>query len=92
MVNVRIDADLKKGVAEVLAGMGLTISDVIRMLLTRIATDGRLPEGLATDPETYDKWFREKVQEALNDSRPTVPHAEVMAGIQKIIDKNSKRD
>jgi hypothetical protein len=26
----------------------------------------------------YDKWFREKVMEAMNDPRPSVPHEEVM--------------
>jgi hypothetical protein len=25
----------------------------------------------------YEKWFREQVQESLDDSRPNVPHAEV---------------
>ncbi|MBB0082379.1 type II toxin-antitoxin system RelB family antitoxin, partial [Burkholderia cepacia] len=25
----------------------------------------------------YDKWFREQVQESLDDPRPNVPHAQV---------------
>lgn len=27
----------------------------------------------------YDKWFREQVQQALDDPRPSIPHAEVKA-------------
>ena len=28
---------------------------------------------------SYDRWFRAKVQEALDDPRPGIPHDEVMA-------------
>jgi len=39
----------------------------------------RLPVGLATDPAAHDAWFRAKVQEALDDPRPAVPHDQVEA-------------
>ena len=42
-VQVRIDAVTKKRASEVLAAMGLTISDVIRLLLEQVASEGRLP-------------------------------------------------
>ena len=29
--------------------------------------------------DSYDRWFRAKVQEALDDPRPGIPHDEVMA-------------
>lgn len=45
--------------------MGLTTSDVVRMLFTNIAANRGLPQGLAVDPVAYDKWFREQVQKAL---------------------------
>lgn len=30
------------------------------------------------DPVEYDAWFRAKVQEALDDPRPSIPHEEAM--------------
>jgi len=38
-----------------------------------------------SDPVEYDKWFRAKVQEALDDPRPPVPHDQVMARMDEII-------
>ncbi len=42
-VRARIDESLKDEAAAVLAEMGLTVSDVVRMTLTRIAKDRALP-------------------------------------------------
>jgi DNA-damage-inducible protein J len=47
LVRARVDQDVEARAATVLAGLGLTVSDAIRMLLTRIATDGALPIALA---------------------------------------------
>jgi hypothetical protein len=33
--------------------------------------------------DNYDRWFRAKVQEALDDSRPSVPHDEVMRRMEE---------
>lgn len=63
--------------------MGLTVSDAVRMLLTRVANEGELPPGLAVDPAVHDAWFRDKVREALADTRSVVPHAEVEARFAK---------
>ena len=76
LVQTRIDADIKDRATEVLSTMGLTVSDAVRILLTRVANEGALPAGLTTDPEAYDTWFRAKVQEALDDPRPGIPHEE----------------
>lgn len=43
LVRARIDADLKRDATAALAGMGLTISDAIRMLLVRVAAENALP-------------------------------------------------
>jgi len=77
LIQTRIDSDIKDRATVVLGAMGLTVSDAVRILLTRVANEGALPAGLTTDPEAYDKWFRAKVQEALDDPRPPVPHDEV---------------
>ena len=35
--------------------------------------------------EAYDAWFRAKVEAALADDRPSIPHDEVMAEMEAII-------
>ncbi len=89
MLHVRIDEGVKTRAAETLANVGLSVSDAVRILLTRVANEGGLPPGLTTDPAAHDAWFRAKVQEALDDDRPTIPHEDVMDEIQALID--SKR-
>ncbi|WP_395824193.1 type II toxin-antitoxin system RelB/DinJ family antitoxin [Elstera sp.] len=42
-VRARIDEGLKDEAAAVLAEMGLTVSDIVRITLTRIAKDKALP-------------------------------------------------
>lgn len=77
LLQTRIDPAVKERAASVLEGLGLTVSDAVRMLLTRIAADGALPFEIVADPETYDRWFRAKVLEALNDPRPAIPDEDV---------------
>lgn len=79
LIQARIDASVKARATAVLDNMGLTISDAVRMLLTRVAQEGALPPGLVTDPVAHDAWFRAKVREALDDARPAIPHDEVEA-------------
>ena len=90
MLHVRVDEQLKAKASEALSGVGLTLSDAVRILLTRVATEGGLPAGLATDPDAYDAWFRAKVQEALDDPRPAVSHAKVMQEAQALIDEKRR--
>lgn len=42
------------------------------------------------DPDAYDTWFRAKVQEALADTRPGVPHQQVMDEAQALIDRKRR--
>ena len=83
LVQVRIDPALKQRAAEVLDNMGLTVSDAVRILLTRIANEGALPFDFAVDQVAHDAWFRAKVREALEDPRPAVPDEEVEAHFAK---------
>lgn len=73
LVQTRIDADIRDRASAVLESMGLTVSDAVRILLTRTANEGALPIDLVTNSEAYDLWFRAKVREALDDSRPDIP-------------------
>ena len=86
MLHVRVDDHLKTQATNALSGVGLTLSDAVRILLTRVAAEGGLPAGLTTDPDAYDAWFRTKVQEALADPRPTTPHNQVMQEARALID------
>ena len=84
VVQARIDGDIKTRAGAVLEKMGLTVSDAVRILLTRIANEGALPAGLTADSQAYDAWFRAKVQEALDDTRPAIPNADVKARMAQI--------
>lgn len=83
LVQTRIDPVVKEQAAAVLEGMGLTISDAVRILLTRTAKEGGLPFELTHNTADYDAWFRAKVKEALEDMRPAISHDEVKAHFAK---------
>jgi DNA-damage-inducible protein J len=90
VLHVRVDDKLKAAAAEKLANLGLTVSDAVRILLTRVAKEGALPAGLTADPEAYDAWFRAKVHEALADKRPAVSQQQVMRDAQALIDRKRR--
>ncbi|MCW2488256.1 stability determinant [Candidatus Symbiopectobacterium sp. NZEC127] len=37
--------------------------------------------------DSYDSWFRTKVQAALDDPRPGIPHDEAMATLDKLLEE-----
>ena len=63
--------------AEFLSFARVASPDAVRILLTRVANEGALPTGFASDAATHDAWFRAKVYEALNDPSPVVAGDEV---------------
>jgi DNA-damage-inducible protein J len=79
LVQTRIDPEVKERAAAVLGELGITVSDAVRILLTRTAKEGALPFALAQNAAEHDAWFRAKVREALNDPRPGIPHERVEA-------------
>jgi DNA-damage-inducible protein J len=79
LVQTRIDSTVRDRAATVLEGMGLTVSDAVRILLTRTANEGALPLELISNSEAHDAWFRAKVMEALEDSRPDAAAEDVDA-------------
>ncbi|WP_085939157.1 type II toxin-antitoxin system RelB/DinJ family antitoxin [Sinorhizobium sojae] len=72
-----MDADVKERATAVLENMDLT--DAVRILLTRTANEGALPLELVSHSEAYDAWFRAKVLQALEDTRPDVDDADADA-------------
>lgn len=73
MVHVRVDEDLKISAAETLAKFGLTISDAVRILLTRVNDEGSLPAGLMMTPAQHEAWFDAKLEKALATKGSTRP-------------------
>ncbi len=71
LVQTRIDTDIKDRATAILERQGMTVSDAVRILLTRTANEGALPL-LPVNSAAYDAWFRAKVQEALDDQRPPI--------------------
>lgn len=55
VVRARIDEHIKEDASTVLAAMGLTVSDALRILLTRIAREKSLPfDPLVPNAETIE--------------------------------------
>jgi DNA-damage-inducible protein J len=79
LVQTRIDAEVRDKASAVLEGMGLTVSDAVRILLTRTANEGAPPLELIANTTAHDAWFRAKVQEAIEDTRPDIAHSDVEA-------------
>ena len=42
------------------------------------------------EAEAYERWFRAKVQESLDDNSPLIPHDQVMAETQELIDAKQR--
>jgi len=42
------------------------------------------------EAEAYERWFRAKVQESLDDTRPNIPHDEVMAEMRQLLEDKRK--
>ncbi len=43
MLHVRVDEELKEQASQALSSMGLTVSDAVRILLTRVVNDQAFP-------------------------------------------------
>ena len=82
LIQTRIDLDVKQRASAVLESVGLTVSDAVRILLTKTANEGALPFSISTDA-VHDAWFRRKVEEAMKSTEPTLSSEEVEAYFAK---------
>ena len=74
VVQARIDQETKDEAALVLAAMGLTISDAVRLMLVRVARDKVLPfEPLSPNAETI-----EAMREARTGGLPSFDSVEAL--------------
>jgi hypothetical protein len=46
----------------------------------------------AHEAAAYNEWLRKQVQESIDDPRPSIPHEQVMADAQALIDKKRRRN
>lgn len=83
LIQTRIDTEIKERATAVLENMGLTVSDAVRILLTRTAIEGALPLELVSNSDAHDAWFRAKVLQALDDIRPDVENDDAEARFAK---------
>ena len=79
MVHVRVDEHLKAQATETLAAMGLSVSDAVRVFLTRVVAEQQLPFALtAPNAET-----RAAMAEARTISKARFASAEtLMVGLE----------
>ena len=59
MVHVRVEEHIKTQATETLAAMGLTVSDAVRVFLTRVVADQQLPFELKSPNATTKAAMRE---------------------------------
>ena len=58
MVHVRVDEKTTRRAAKTLAGMGISVSDAVRMLLVRVAAEKALPFDVKVPNTTTVKAMR----------------------------------
>jgi len=82
IVRARIDATTKQEATVVLAGMGLTVSDAVRLMLVKIAKEKTLPFDVRPNAETIAA-----MEEARRDTSPGfISVADLMADLSRADD------
>jgi DNA-damage-inducible protein J len=69
IVRARIDEDIKERAAAVLSTMGLTVSDAVRILLTRVARDEALPFDLSPNALTAETMRKSELGEDVHHAK-----------------------
>jgi DNA-damage-inducible protein J len=68
MVHVRVDEKIKAEATETLASMGLTVSDAVRVFLTRVVADKELPFAVKA-PNTRSRAAMAEAEEIIKNRR-----------------------
>jgi DNA-damage-inducible protein J len=75
LIQTQIDDAVQTKATAVLATMGLTISDAIRLMLIKVAQEQKLPFDLFTPTESDFTFDLDAMKYAVNQPRITVPKA-----------------
>lgn len=77
MVHVRIDERIKAEATETLAAMGLTVSDAVRVFLTRVVADKELPFSLRV-PNSATQTAMQEASEIIQARRARFDNVEAL--------------
>ena len=77
MVHVRVDEKIKAEATETLASMGLTISDAVRVFLTRVVADKELPFAVKA-PNTCSRAAMAEAEEIIKNRRTRFNNSEAL--------------
>lgn len=77
MVHVRVDQNIKAQAAETLASMGLTVSDAVRVFLTRVVADKELPFAVKA-PNTRSRAAMAQANEIIKSRRARFKNSDAL--------------
>jgi len=77
MVHVRVDEQVKAEATETLAAMGLSMSDAIRVFLTRVAAEKQLPFALKV-PNVQTRAAMTEAEAIVSQRRGRFPTADAL--------------
>jgi hypothetical protein len=78
--TLKLETELRDAFAAEAAATHRPASDLVRAFMREFVQRQR-------EARKHDKWLRAKVQQALNDPRPGIPHDVVMDETRAIIDR-----
>ena len=77
MIHVRVDENVKAQATETLASMGLTVSDAIRVFLTRVVADKELPFAIKA-PNASSRTAMAEASEIIKSRRARFANADAL--------------
>lgn len=77
MVHVRVDESIKAQATETLAAMGLTVSDAVRVFLTRVVADKELPFAIKA-PNAATQAAMQEASEIIRGRRARFDNADAL--------------
>jgi DNA-damage-inducible protein J len=77
MIHVRVDEHVKDQAQETLASMGLTVSDAVRVFLTRVVADKELPFAIKA-PNAASRAAISEADEIIRERRARFAHADLL--------------
>jgi DNA-damage-inducible protein J len=83
MVHVRVDEKIKAQATETLSSMGLTVSDAVRVFLTRIVADKELPFSIKA-PNEASRTAIAEAEQIVRRRRPRFENADaLLSGLEE---------
>lgn len=77
MIHVRVDEHVKDQAQETLASMGLTVSDAVRVFLTRVVADKELPFAIKA-PNAASRAAISEADEIIRERRACFADADML--------------